>query len=145
MLNSEKTADIINAQKPIDQAILGRVKKALARKGVILHQSRDTDEWLVSKGAEAVTFSDCTIVMHSNVSASGFFEELIHYGQIMSGRAMTGNIENNILMEIEVKERLIKHRQAYGITDYEVRILTDMLDYYRMELENVGKAGGQHV
>ena len=140
MLHSEKIAEIINAQKPVDKVILNRVKKALEKKGVSLHQSEKTDEWLISKGAEAVTFSDGTIVMHTNVSASGFFEELTHYGQIINGRAIAGDIENNILMEIEAKERLIKHRKAYGITDYEVEVLAVGLDYYKMELQNLRKA-----
>ena len=56
-------------------------------------------------------------------------------------RVATGDIENNILMEIEAKERLIRYRKAYGITDYEIEVLTDGLDYYKMELENLSKAG----
>ena len=141
ILNSEKTVEIINTQKPVEKVVFRRVKEALAQKGVHVHQSDETDKWLVSKGAEAVTFSDGTIVMHTKVSASGFFEELIHYGQIRNGRVVAGDIENNILMEIEAKERLIRYRKAYGITNYEVEVLTDGLDYYKIELNKVRKAG----
>ena len=141
MMFIDKAAEIIGKQKPIDTVIVDRVRKSLARKGATLHQSAESDEWLISKGAEAVTFSDGTIIMHTAVSASGFFEELIHYGQIRSGRAVAGDIENNILMEIDAKERLIKHRITYGITDFEVNVLTEGLDFYKMELENIRKAG----
>ena len=141
MLSSKKAAEIINTQKPIDKEVFERVKESLAKKGIAIHQSEESDKWLISKGAEAVTFSDGTIVMHTNVSASGFFEELIHYGQIKNGRSIAGDIENNILLEIEAKERLIKNRKAYGITDYEIEVLTDGLNYYKIELEKIRKAG----
>ena len=120
---------------------MNRVKTALEKKGISLHQSDEADKWLISKGAEAVTFSDCTMVMHTNVSASGFFEELIHYGQIRSGRTVVGDIENNILMEIEAKERLLKYRISYGITDFETEVLTAGLEYYKIELEKMRKVG----
>ena len=141
MFHSERAAEIIGRQKPIDKAIIKRVEKSLAGKGVTIHQSEDANKWLISKGAEAVTFSDGMIIMHTDVSASGFFEELIHYGQIKNGRAIAGDMENNILMEIEAKERLITHRKAYGLTDYEVEALTEGLSHYKMELEILRKAG----
>ena len=73
----------------------------------------------------------------ANVSASGFYEELIHYGQLKSGRAVEGNAENQLLMEIEAQERLIKYQKAYKITDYEVEILKDNLNDYNIKLENL--------
>jgi hypothetical protein len=90
-------------------------------------------------GAEGMIFPDGIIILHSKASASGFYEELIHYGQIKSGRAIEGNRENNLLMEIEAKERLLRHRKAYQITDYEVELLTESLDWYKIQLENLMK------
>ena len=72
--------------------------------------------------------------LHTRVSASGFFEELIHYGQVMSGRAISGDEENTLLMEIEAQERLIKHQSAYGILDYEIDVLKSNLSHYRNQL-----------
>ena len=136
-LISEKAAEIIENQKPVGKEVLARVKSSLAAKGVTVEQSPDIDKWLISKGAEAVTFSDGMILMHTKVSASGFFEELIHYGQIRNGRVIEGDIENNLALEIEAKERLIKNRKAYRITDYEVGILTDILNEYRIQLDTM--------
>ena len=142
MLISEKAQEIIEKQKPIDPATIERVKNSLENKGVSLEQSDEMDKWLISKGAEAVTFSDGTIVLHTNASASGLFEELIHYGQVKSGRAIAGNDKNNLLMEIEAKEQLIKYQNAYKITDYEIEVLTNVLGDYKILLENLMKGSG---
>jgi len=143
MLFSEKAREIIDTQKPVDKSIFCRVKKALAAKDVIIQQSEELDAWLISKGVEAITFSDgSTMIMHTKVSASGFFEEIIHYGQIKGGRAAWGDRENILLMEIEAKEKLIKYYKAYQITDYEVEVLTNVLNYHKVELEELRGGGG---
>lgn len=141
MLYSEKSREIIEKQKPIDKVIVERVKKALSKKDVVLEQSAEWDKYLISTGKEAIIFTDGTIVMHTNVSASGFFEELIHYGQVKSGRAVFGDEENILLMEIETQERLIAHQKAYNITQFEVEVLTETLEWYRMQLEDYRKGG----
>ena len=82
MFYSEKSRGIIEKQTPIDEMIVKRVKESLAKKGIILEQSEEWDKYLITTGREAVTYTDGTMVMHTRVSASGFFEELIHYGQI---------------------------------------------------------------
>jgi len=141
LLHSEKSREIIEKQVPIDKAIVERVKKALARKGVVLEQSSEWDRHLIMTGREAITYSDGTIVMHNRVSASGFFEELIHYGQVRSGRAVYGDEENMLLMEIEAQKRLLAFRGAYKITPFEVEILTNNLNWYTIQLENLRKGG----
>ena len=82
MFDSEKAAEILDKQEPISQDIISRVKNNLAEKGVILDQSAEIDNYLLFTGKEAATYSDGTMIMHTNVSASGFYEELIHYGQL---------------------------------------------------------------
>lgn len=141
MLNSEKAKKIIARQQPISQDIINRVKNNLAEKGIVLEQSTEWDRYLISNGNEAITFSDGTMVMHTNVSASGFYEELIHYGQIKQGRANAGDIENNLLLEIETKKRLIKNKKAYKITDYEIEVLKDILNEYQTRLNELKKGG----
>ena len=88
----------------------------MLKKGVILDQSIELDEYLIKNSKEALTFSDGTIIMHSNVSASGFFEELIHYGQIKNGRSILNDKKNNLILEIEAKERLIKNKRNCSVT-----------------------------
>ena len=137
MLNSEKSKDIIAKQPPMDIAIVNKVKEALLRKGVVLDQSEEIDEYLIDSGNEAATYSDGTIIMHSKVSASGFFEELIHYGQLLNGKVIFGNRENTLLLEIEAQERLIKHQKAYGISDFETEVLKGNLEKYKNGLKEL--------
>jgi len=141
LLHSEKSREIIEKQEPINKSIVIRVKKALARKGVILEQSIEWDEYLVSTGREAITYTDGTMIMHTKVSASGFFEELIHYGQVKNKRAVFGNTENMLLMEIEAQERLLAHQNAYKITLFEVDLLTSNLNWYKIQLEKLREGG----
>lgn len=131
---SEKSEEIVSKQKPMTVSVIDRVKMSLAEKNVVLDQSAEWDAYLMANGTEAITFSDGTIILHTRVSASGFFEELIHYGQVMSGRAVPGDEENTLLMEIEAQERLIKHQSAYGITDYEIEVLRSNLCHYCNQL-----------
>ena len=139
IFHSEKAKKIILLQKQMDINVVMRVKASLSKMGDILEQSAEWDEYLVSQGMEATTFTDGTMIMHTKVSASGFFEELIHYGQIKSGRIIYGDEENMLMLEIEAKERLINHKKAYGITDFEVEVLTNVLNEYRRILEKLRK------
>ena len=75
----------------------------------------------------------CLLLLDSN--------ELIHYGQIKSKRAIIGDVENMLLMEIEAQERLLAHQRAYKITLFEAEILTNNLQWYRMQLEELRKGG----
>ncbi|MCL1903131.1 MAG: hypothetical protein FWF94_01775, partial [Oscillospiraceae bacterium] len=108
VFSSEKTREILENQVPMDTETIEKVKTSLAEKGVVMAQTKELDKFLEEYGNEATTFSDGTIVLHTKVSASGFYEELIHYGQLKSGRVVFGNDENRLLMEIEAQERLIK-------------------------------------
>jgi len=81
MFNSEKAAEIINSQRSMDTSVIKRVKNNLAQKGVILDQSNDIDDYLILQGKEAATYSDGTMIMHTKVSASGFYEELYTTGR----------------------------------------------------------------
>ena len=138
---TEKSEEIIRNQKPMDTKTISRVKNALSKKGIVLEQSADFDKYLIRSGKEAVIFSDGMIVMHTKVSASGFYEELIHYGQIKNGRAIYGDEKNMLLMEIEAKERLIRYQKAYKITDYEVDVLQNTLNSYKIQLEELSRGG----
>ena len=133
VFNSQKSLEILTKQKPMeDLETIARVKANLEKKGIYIVQGEEGDRYLESQGFEAVVLyqggDELTIVMHTNISASGFYEELCHIGQLQSGRAIPYDKENEIVMEIEAKERLIKNKDAYKITDYEVELLTGHLN-----------------
>ena len=77
LFNSEKAAGIIAKQEPMDPKVIARVKASLEKQGGIIIQSEEIDRYLVSSGKEASTFTDGMMWMHTEVSASGFYEELI--------------------------------------------------------------------
>jgi hypothetical protein len=142
MLYSQKTKDIISKQKPISIKIVKQVKDNLSKKGVVLEQSEEIDKILILHGKEAVVYAPGnTILMHTKVSASGFYEELIHYGQFKRGGFDISSPKDILELEIETQEKLIKFRKAYKIPDEEIQILTENLDWYKMKLEEFEKGG----
>ena len=145
-LSSEKSAEIIARQKPMRVEVIERVRANLENKGISLVQSEEINGFLLSRGSEGVTFyGEPVICLHTNASASGFFEELIHLGQILDGRVKENDDENRLLLEIEAKQRLLMNRRAYGITDFEVEVITKSLNGTLAELDNFRKAGGVNV
>ena len=144
--NSEKSLEILSKQKPMDPEVIARVKANLEKKGIPLVQSEEMDRYLLSRGSEGVTFyGEPLIVLHTNASASGFYEELIHLGQILDGRAKENDEENKIMLEIDAKQRLIKYRRAYGLTDFEVEITTESLNDNLEKLDDLRRVGGTNV
>ena len=147
VFHSQKSLEILAKQKPMeDLETIARVKENLEKKGIYIVQDEEGDRYVESQGYEAVVLyqgdDELTIVMHTNISASGFYEELIHIGQIQSGRAIPYDKENEIEMEIEAKERLIKNKDAYKITDYEVEVLTAHLNSYKIQLDELRMGRG---
>ena len=146
VLSSEKAKKIINKQQPISRDIVNRVKNKLAERGVVLEQSEEIDKNLVKRSREAVVYEPGDIIlMHTRVSASGFYEELIHYGQLKRRGFNTSSPVDVIKMEIEAQEKLIKYRRAYKITDEEIEILTKNLNWYLTKLSELEKGGVQIV
>lgn len=74
--------------------------------------------------------------MHTKISASGLFEELIHFAQIKKYGPDISEIQN-CLCEIEAKEKLLRNVKCYGITDYEVKIIKQSIEFYKEKLEKL--------
>jgi len=148
LLQSSKSEEIINRQTPVDPKTLERIKKALKAAGVSLEQTEENDMYLNSRGAEGIVFytgdHPPLIVLHTRASASGLFEELIHYGQIINGR-MVGVDFDDLLeleirkeeLEIEAKEQLIRNARIYRISEYEIEVLTETVTHSRMRLNEM--------
>ena len=142
ILISEKSKEIINNQQPMDKSIIERVRVNLAERGVIIEQSEMMDKFLIQRGAEAATLAPGDlIILHTKVSASGFYEELIHYGQFRRGNIDISSKSDIIKNEIEAQERLIKYQKAYKITDYEIEVLKNNLGIYKAKLEMIMNGG----
>ncbi|MCQ2595970.1 MAG: hypothetical protein MJ196_11980 [Treponemataceae bacterium] len=139
---SEKAKEILSKQKPVNKEVLNRIKEAFKKIGYSIEQNEEIDAYLERTGREATILSSGDIMMHSNVSAYGLFEELIHWGQIRKYGTNISRIQN-CLCEIEAKEKLLKNAKAYGITEYEIEVTKESLLFYKKQLEIL--KGGSNV
>jgi len=98
----------------MDEKRFERIKVAFERNGGVIVSSPELDKHLDSRGADAATFNEDTIIIRSGQipSATAMFEELIHTTQYRTGRA---NGSNWMQMEIEAKQKLVRNQKAYGI------------------------------
>ncbi|TQK62501.1 uncharacterized protein DUF4280 [Brevibacillus sp. AG162] len=117
---------------PMDPEKFNRMKNAFEKQGGLLVPEYEAVPLLNWHGTEASTLNDKTIAFRPNPSASAVFEEFIHATQYRTGRATGSNI---LEMEIEAKEKLIKHRKAYGIPNVETRETIQHLRDYRKQLD----------
>ena len=131
---SEKTRKILENQKPVNKDLLNRVKKSFEEKGLSIAQGKDIDDYLERTGREATILSSGDMLLHSKISASGLFEELIHWSQIRKYGPTISKLQN-CMCEIEAKEKLLKYATSYGITDYEVEVINNSLLFYKKQLE----------
>lgn len=136
-LFSEKSEEILSKQKLVDGVLLEKVVKNLRKQDITVWMDNEADRFLNKKGAEATTMNPNIIIFHSKLSASGMYEELIHLAQIRKlGREPT-SLER-IKMEIEAKEKLLRNKKSYGITDYEEDVIKDSINHYSKLLEKIG-------
>ena len=140
-LFSEKSEEILSKQKLVDGVLLEKVVKNLRKQDITVWMDNEADRFLNLGGAEATTMYPNVIVFHSKLSASGMYEELVHLAQIRKlGREPT-NIEK-IKLEIEAKEKLLRNKKSYGITDYEENVIKDSINHYSKLLEKIGGKNG---
>ena len=125
----------------VDGVLLEKVVKNLRKQDITVWMDNEADRFLNLGGAEATTMYPNVIVFHSKLSASGMYEELVHLAQIRKlGREPT-NIEK-IKLEIEAKEKLLRNKKSYGITDYEENVIKDSINHYSKLLEKIGGKNG---
>jgi hypothetical protein len=134
--------NILDNQPSVDPELLSTVKRRLALQGVSLDQSKDWDRYLEHRGLEALVLSKKLIVMHTKVSTSGMYEELIHLAQLRKAGDEVYDYTRNLEMEIAAKEKILRNKQAYGISDYEADFLTESISGYKIRLQEAEKSKG---
>jgi hypothetical protein len=134
--------EILDNQPPVDPELLSTVKRRLALQGVNIDQSEDWNRYLERRGLEALVFSKELIVMHTKVSTSGMYEELIHLAQLRKAGDEVYDYTRNLAMEIAAKEKILRNKKAYKISDYEVDFLTESINDYKIRLWEAEKSKG---
>lgn len=92
-LFSEKSEEILDKQKLVDPSLLNSVTNRLKEQGITVWMDDEADKFLNNSGAEATTMYPDIIAFHSNLAASGMYEELIHLTQIRKLRRAPTTIE----------------------------------------------------
>ncbi len=126
--------------EPMPKKQLRRITKNFQKNGGIMQMDNETDAYLASKDAEAITYDAHTILLRQNPGRASVFEELIHTAQYRNGEN-DGSYESRLHCEILAQEKLIKYKNAYRLSDAEVNQTRSALESYKKELREYLKKG----
>lgn len=129
----------------MDEDKFNRIKINLKKNGITVIQDIDGDKYLKAMNAEAITLSDGSAVIFQSgriPSASAVYEEVIHTTQIKNkGMILTaGDKESTIEYlnrEIEANEKLLSHKDAYGLTSKDIESVEENLKMYYEAIKGV--------
>jgi len=127
--------------KPMPKKLFRNIKKNFESKGGIMQCNAETDAYLESKNAEAITYNATTILLKQNPSRASVFEELIHATQYKNGEN-DGSYISRLKCEISAQKKLIQYAKAYKLTDNEIIQTKKALQAYEHELDEYIKNGG---
>ncbi|CAI3548391.1 hypothetical protein [Clostridium neonatale] len=127
--------------KPMPKKQLRKIVKGFSRNGGIIQINKETDAYLKSKAAEAITYNESTILLRQNTGRAAVFEELIHATQYKDGMN-DGSLESRLICEIEAQKKLIKYSNAYKLTGIEIKQTKSALESYKKQLKEYYKKGG---
>ncbi len=127
--------------EPMPKKQLQKIEKSFKKRGGILQYSDETDKYLESKNAEAITYNATTILIRQNPGRASVFEELIHAHQYRTGKN-DGSYVSRLKCEIEAQKKLINHSKLFKLTDAEILQTKSALKSYEAELKAYYKQGG---
>lgn len=133
-----------NSIEPMPKKQLHKIEKSFKRQGGVIQRSKQVDEYLISKQAEAITYDEKTILLMSNPGRASVFEELIHATQYKNGEN-DGSYISRLKCEISAQQKLLLNSKAYRLTDKEIAQTQNALNEYKKELENIKKGGNLNV
>ena len=127
--------------EPMPKKQFQRIVKKFKAMGGIIQFDNETDAYLLSKNAEAITYNENTILIRQDPGRASVFEELIHTAQYRNGRN-DGSYASRLRCEIEAQEKLLRNAKPYHLTAQEIRQTEKALAAYQNELEIYLKNGG---
>lgn len=126
--------------EPMPKKQLRRIMKAFAKNGGVIQMSSETDAYLDSKNAEAITYNAKTILLRRNPGRASVFEELIHTAQYRNGEN-DGSYESRLKCEIYAQKKLLKYKKVYKLTEAEIEQTKAALRSYEAELREYYQRG----
>lgn len=130
-----------NKIEPMPAKQFHRIEKRFKKLGGVFQYGDQTEEYLKSKNAEAITYNENTVLFKKKPGRASVFEELIHTHQYKTGKN-DGSYLARLNCEIEAQKKLLIHQKAYKLTDAEIKQTQKALDAYESELAAYIKKGG---
>lgn len=127
--------------EPMPKKQLHKIEKAFKVQGGLIQYNEETDAYLKSKNAEAITYNEKTILLKQNPGRASVFEELIHATQYRNGEN-DGSYVSRLNCEIEAQKKLLRNSKAYKLTEAEVKQTKIALQKYESELKAYNEKGG---
>lgn len=127
--------------EPMPAKQFHRIEKRFKKLGGVFQYNDQTDEYLKSKNAEAITYNENTVLLKTKPGRASVFEELIHTHQYKTGEN-DGSYLARLNCEIEAQKKLLEHQKAYKLTDAEIKQTQKALAAYESELAAYIKKGG---
>lgn len=93
-----------------------------------------SEQYLNSKGVEAITLNETTILFRKRPTRAAVYEELYHVKQYRDGK-IDGTQEVAIVCEIEAQEYLLENSATLELTELEIIQTEKALAYYKEELK----------
>lgn len=137
MLRKAKTGKV----EPMPKKQFQRIVKRFKAQGGLIQFDDETDAYLMSKNAEAITYNANTILIRQNPGRASVYEELIHTTQYRNGEN-DGSYPSRLRCEIAAQEKLLKYAKVYKLTDSEIIQTQKALEAYQRELSEYLKNGG---
>lgn len=126
--------------EPMPREQFERIQKAAQRRGIMIISDENSERYVLSRGAEAITLNAETVCLMRNPSRVAVFEELIHTTQYRQGK-IDGTPLSICKAEIVAKEKILRYAKAYRLTDIEITNTQKLLDSDRRALEELLKGG----
>ena len=122
--------------EPMPKNQFRKIKNAFEKRGGIIQQGSETDDFLKKRNVEGITYNSKTVLMTTKPGRACVFEEMIHTHQYRIG-LNDGSTRARIICEIEAQKKLLKHHRAYGLTKAEIEQTRTALINYQEDLKKL--------
>ncbi|MDD6176134.1 MAG: hypothetical protein PUC59_10340 [Firmicutes bacterium] len=127
--------------EPMPKKQFQKIEKRFKTNGGVFQYGEETDRYLESKHAEAITYNAKTILFKRHPGRASVFEELIHATQYRTGEN-DGSYLCRLQCEIAAQKKLLKYSKAYSLTAPEIEQTKIALAAYENDLKAYLDKGG---
>lgn len=119
--------------EPMPRSDFLRLMREFKKIGGKYVSSKESEEYLQKKNAEAITVDGYTIVFKRRPTRAAVYEELFHAKQFREGK-IDGSVRNRIVCEIEAQKYLLDNADNFKLSAPEIIHTRDLLKGYEEAL-----------